>query len=170
MKRNEDTNTTDGFVEINDVDEDEVTAIDPEEVEKDERRKEERKEAIEAIKRFADDEGEDEDEFGSVSFKTIMGGDILQSKFFRNQVIFIIFCVALLLLYTANRYSSLQDIIKIDSLQTRFEKVHYEVLTQSSELLNKERQSNVEKRLLEIGDTMTLNNNTPPFALPQKEE
>ena len=99
-----------------------------------------------------------------------MGGDILQSKFFRNQVIFIIFCVALLLLYTANRYSSLQDIIKIDSLQTRFEKVHYEVLTQSSELLNKERQSNVEKRLLEIGDTMMLNNNTPPFALPQKEE
>ena len=88
----------------------------------------------------------------------------------RNQVIFIIFCVALLLLYTANRYSSLQDIIKIDSLQTRFEKVHYEVLTQSSELLNKERQSNVEKRLLEIGDTMMLNNNTPPFALPQKEE
>ena len=152
MKRNEDTNTTDGFVEINDVDEDEVTAIDPEEVEKDERRKEERKEAIEAIKRFADDEGEDEDEFGSVSFKTIMGGDILQSKFFRNQFIFIIFCVALLLLYT------------------RFEKVHYEVLTQSSELLNKERQSNVEKRLLEIGDTMMLNNNTPPFALPQKEE
>lgn len=139
------------------------------EVEEQERKeRKEQKEAIEAIKRFTDDE--DEDEFGRVSFKTVMGGDILQSKFFLNQVIFIIFCVILLLLYTGNRYSSLQDIIRIDSLNAKFTKIHYEVLTQSSKLLNKQRQSNVEAKLLQVGDTTMINNNTPPFALPTKKE
>ena len=152
------------------IDDDFVEIDNPESEAEEQERKEriEQKEAIEAIKRFTDDE--DEDEFGRVSFKTVMGGDILQSKFFLNQVIFIIFCVILLLLYTGNRYSSLQDIIRIDSLNAQFTKIHYEVLTQSSKLLNQQRQSNVEAKLLQVGDTTMINNSTPPFALPGKKE
>lgn len=157
-------NIADDFVEIDNP----VSEAERKADEQEKKQLEQQKEAIEAIKRFTDDE--DEDEFGRVSFKTIMGGDILQSKFFLNQVIFIIFCVILLLLYTGNRYSSLQDIIRIDSLNAQFTKIHYEVLTQSSHLLNKQRQSNVEAKLLQVGDTAMTNNNTPPFALPHKEE
>ena len=68
----------------------------------------------EAIKRYVEDE-EDEDEFGEISLKSILGGDILQSKFFVRQVIFVLFVVALMLAYTANRYNSQQEIITIDT-------------------------------------------------------
>ncbi len=128
---------------------------------------EEVKEAMEAINQFADDEGEDDDR---LSFRKILGGDILLRKGVVKQVIFICFCVILLLCYTGNRYSSLQDIIVIDNLNAKFKNVHNKVLAQSSELLNKQRQSSIEKRLLEAGDTNMLNNNTPPFALPEKPQ
>ena len=133
---------------------------------------EEKKEGVEAIRRFTNDEGEDEDDSGHVSIRNIIGGDILSSKMVVRQLVFIAFCIVLMLIYTANRYSSLQDIIQIDSLRVRLTKVHYEVLTQSSELLNQSRQSNIEKKLEQMGDTMMLNNNTPPFSLDQmnKEE
>ena len=129
-------------------------------------------EDLEAIKRFTDDEmDEDEDdEFDQISFKSIIGGDILQSKFVLTKIVFIVFCVGLMLLYTGNRYGSLQDIITIDSLKNTLNKVHYETMTQSSELLNLSRQSNVERKLTALGDTMMLNNNTPPFALPDEDD
>ncbi len=154
-------NINDDFVEI--IDEDATV----EETDESLQKEEERKEGMEAIRRFADDEGEGDEK---LSFRKIMGGDILLSKFFLNQVIFIVFCVALLLFYTGNRYSSLQDIIEIDNLSEQYQRKHSQTLTQSSKLLNKQRQSSVEKRLYAAGDTTMLNNNLPPFALPKQQE
>ena len=115
----------------------------------------------EAIKRYVEDE-EDEDEFGEISLKSILGGDILQSKFFVRQVIFVLFVVALMLAYTANRYNSQQEIITIDSLKLKLQEERYNVLTQSSELLNLSRQSNIEVKLKENGDSALVNPTTPP--------
>ena len=154
-------NINDDFVEI--IDEDATV----DETDDSQQKEEERKEGMEAIRRFADDEGEGDEK---MSFRKIMGGDILLSKFFLNQVIFIVFCVALLLFYTGNRYSSLQDIIEIDNLSEQYQRKHSQTLTQSSKLLNKQRQSSVEKRLYAAGDTTMLNNNLPPFALPKQQE
>ena len=156
------SNIDDDFVEI--ISDDEETK---DESVEEQQKEEERKEGIEAIKRFADDEGDDDEK---ISFRKIMGGDILLSKFFLNQVLFIVFCVVLLLLYTGNRYGSLQDIIRIDSLSVQYDRKHSKTLAQSSKLLNKKRQSSVEKKLLEAGDTTMLNNNLPPFALPRKRD
>ena len=157
----EKNNINDDFVEIIDDD----ATVD--ETTESQQKEEERKEGMEAIRRFADDEGEGDDK---LSFRKIMGGDILLSKFFLNQVIFIVFCVVLLLFYTGNRYSSLQDIIEIDNLSEQYQRKHSQTLTQSSKLLNKQRQSSVEKRLYAAGDTTMLNNNLPPFALPKQQE
>ena len=44
----------------------------------------EEKELSEAVERYVSDE--DEDDLGEVSFKSILGGDLLQSPFFRRQV------------------------------------------------------------------------------------
>ncbi len=115
------------------------------------------------VQRYVDDE--DVDEFGSISFKTIMGGDILQSKFFQRQVMFIVFVAVLMLVYTGNRYSSQQDIIFIDSLKVQLQKERYNVLTQSSELLNLSRQSNIEKALIANGDSDIVNPTTPPYEI-----
>ena len=112
-----------------------------------------------------DDNDEEDDEFEKITFKNVIGGDILQSKFVMSKVIFIMFCALLMVLYTGNRYGSLQDIITIDSLHRELVKVHNKQVTQSSDLLNLSRQSNIERKLEEMGDTVMLQNNTPPFAL-----
>ena len=118
----------------------------------------------EAIKRYVEDE-EDEDEFGEISLKSILGGDILQSKFFLRQVAFVMFVVVLMLFYTANRYNSQQEIITIDSLKLKLQEERYNVLTQSGELRNLSRQSNIELKLKENGDSALVNPTTPPFEV-----
>ena len=123
----------------------------------------EEQELDEVVERYVSDE--DEDDLGEISFKTVLGGDLLQSPFFRRQVMFIIFIAGLLLFYTGNRYSSQQDIITIDSLKVRLQQERYNVLTQSSELLNLSRQSNIEQQLRLFGDSALANPTTPPYEI-----
>lgn len=124
--------------------------------------KTEEQEAIEAIRKFTDEE---EDELGEISIKSILGGDFLMSKFMVKQIMFVMFCVLLMIIYTGNRYDSQQDTILIDSLRGRLQEVKYNVLTQSSELMNLTRQSNVEKSLRGTPDSLLHNSITPPFLI-----
>lgn len=119
-------------------------------------------EAIEAIRKFTD---EDDDDLGEISVKSILGGDFLMSRFMIKQIMFVVFCVLLMILYTANRYDSQQDAILIDSLRGRLQEVKYNVLTQSSELMNLTRQSNVEKMLKGTPDSLLHNSITPPYLV-----
>lgn len=114
-------------------------------------------------KRYVDDE--EDEEFGEISLKSFLGGDLLSSRFFRRQVIFILFVAMLMLLYTGNRYSAQQEIITIDSLKVQLQKERYNVLTQSSELLNLSRQSNIERALRANGDSAIVNPTTPPYEI-----
>ena len=124
--------------------------------------KTEEQEAIEAIRKFTD---ENQDDLGEISIKSILGGDFLMSKFMVKQIMFVMFCVLLMIIYTGNRYDSQQDTILIDSLRGRLQEVKYNVLTQSSELLNLSRQSNIEVKLKENGDSALVNPTTPPFEV-----
>ena len=126
----------------------------------------EEQEIEDTVKRYVEDE--DEDDLGEISFKTILGGDVLQSRFFRRQVMFIFFIAVLMLLYTGNRYSSQQDIIAIDSLKVKLQQERYNVLTQSGELLNLSRQSNIEQQLKLFGDSALTNPTTPPYEIEVK--
>ena len=126
-----------------------------------------KEEAERVIERFAD---EDEDDMGEISLKSILGGDILGSKFFLKQVMFVMFCVVLMILYTGNRYSSQQDAILIDSLRGKLQSVKYNVMTQSSELMNMMRQSNVEKMLRTTKDSVLRNPVTPPYLIKTDED
>ncbi|MCD8236404.1 MAG: hypothetical protein LUD00_07075 [Prevotellaceae bacterium] len=118
-------------------------------------------EAIEAIKKFTDED----DDFGDFSFKSIIGGDILQSRFFMRQILWFLLVAVLAVLYTGNRYSSEHDVIVIDSLKEQLQTVKYNVLTQSSELMNLSRQSNVERMLKHSKDSMLQNPVTPPYVI-----
>ena len=136
----------------------------------DEERSEEAKDAIQAIEAMRKYADEDDDDMGEFSFKSILGGDFLRSKFVIKQIVFMMFCVVLMIGYTANRYDSQQDVILIDSLRTELQNVKYNVLTQSSELMNLVRQSNIEKRLRETSDSLLRNSITPPYLIRVSEE
>ena len=144
------------------VQQEEPQMVPPGDVGEELQRKSEEQEAIEAIRKFTDEDG---DESGEISVKSILGGDFLKSKFMIKQVAFVMFCVLLMLLYTGNRYDSQQDAILIDSLRNHLQDVKYNVLTQSSELMNLTRQSNVEKVLKGTKDSLLHNSITPPFLI-----
>lgn len=128
----------------------------------------EQEEAIKAIKQFTDQD-EDEDSLGDITFKSILGGDILQSRFMLKQVVFFMFLVLLAILYTGNRYASQQDVLLIDSLKVKLQEERYKVLTIESELLNASRQSEIVKALKANGDSTLLHSTTPPFAIKQED-
>lgn len=115
------------------------------------------------VERYVNDE--EDDEFGEISFKSFLGAELLASRFFQRQVLFILFVAVLLILYTGNRYSSQHEIIVIDSLKVRLQQERYNVLTQSSELLNLSRQSNIERALRANGDSAIVNPTTPPYEI-----
>lgn len=128
--------------------------------EQDAERQEEMTEAIEAIEKYTQ-----ENSTGKVTIGTIVGGDLLQSKLARSLVLWFIMVAALMLFYTYNRYQSQQDIIAIDNMKVELKELKYKVLTQSSELVNLCRQSNVEKRLEATNDSMLKNPTTPPYLI-----
>ena len=128
----------------------------------------ERQEAIEAIKKFTD-EDEDENSLGEISLKSIIGGDILQSRFMLHQVVFFMFLVLLAIIYTGNRYASQQDALLIDSLKVELQEERYRVLTIESDLLNASRQSEIAKKLKQNGDSLLQNSTTPPFAIKTED-
>ena len=118
------------------------------------------------VQRYVDDEEGNNERLGCMSFyRAFVTGDVFTKPFFLRQVLFIIFVALLMLLYTFNRFDSQQDIIAIDSLKNELQEERYFVLTQSSELLNLTRQSNIEKRLRNIGDSALVNPSMPPFEI-----
>ncbi len=128
----------------------------------------EKEEAIKAIKKFTDQD-EDDNSLGEITLKSIIGGDILQSRFMLRQVVFFMFLVLLAIIYTGNRYASQQDTLLIDSLKVVLQEERYRVLTMESELLNASRQSEIVKELKANGDSTLLHSTTPPFAISKKD-
>lgn len=146
-------------------DKEEILDEELEELEELKKEEGEHREALNAINQYVD-----EDDMGELSFKSILGGDILGSKFFLKQILFVIFCVVLMLLYTANRYSSQQDAILIDELRTKLQDVKYNVMTQSSVLMNFTRQSNIENLIRQTNDSTLHNPTTPPYLIKTNGE
>lgn len=124
----------------------------------------EQQEAREVIEKLTSEDIE-EDEFGDISIKSIFGGDILKSRFVMKQIAWFIFVVILMIIYTANRYSAQQDIIRISELREELQEMKYKVLTQSSELMNRSRQSNVENYLKQTNDSTLVNPTSPPYLV-----
>lgn len=101
-----------------------------------------------------------------ITFKSILGGDILAHEFLRRQANLLILIVFLTILYIDNRYSSQQELIEIDRLKKELVDIKYDALTISSELTEKSRQSRIEKYISEKG-TPLKTAATPPFLIKE---
>ena len=74
--------------EMENVNMEEPKMVPPNEVETDLEFKSEDQEAVDAMRKFTD---EDSDDLGEISVKSILGGDFLMSKFMIKQVAFVMF-------------------------------------------------------------------------------
>lgn len=103
-----------------------------------------------------------------ITFKSIMGGDILAHKFLRRQTNLVILIVILTILYIDNRYTSQQELIEIDRLKKELTDIKYDALTISSELTEKSRQSRIEEYISAEGTPLETAS-TPPYLIKNKD-
>lgn len=99
-----------------------------------------------------------------ITFKSIMGGDILAHNFLRRQAALLVLIVFLTILYIDNRYSSQQELIEIDRLKKELTDVKYNALTRSSELTEKSRQSKIEEYVSKEESQLQTSTN-PPYLI-----
>lgn len=108
----------------------------------------------------------DNEQRSRITWRSVLGGDVLAGGFFRRYVFFILLTVVLLVVYVSNRYACQQEFIEqthlLDTLQDR----RWKLLTITSEIKEKTRRSFVEEHL---GDS-TLGTSTQPLYQLEVEE
>ena len=96
------------------------------------------------------------------SLKSILGGDILATDFFRRQTKLLVLIMVFIIFYIHNRYASQQQQIEIDRLKK--ELTEYDALTRSSELMEKSRQSRIEEYISSKESDLQTSTN-PPYLI-----
>lgn len=113
---------------------------------------------------------DDDDEKVNLSFGSVLGGDILTAAWIKNQVIFIVVIVLMVIAYITNRYMSQQSMIKINSLKKELAEIRYESMTRSSQLLQRTRESKVIEYLKTTRDSTLNISAQPPYVIKINEE
>lgn len=98
------------------------------------------------------------------SLKSILGGDILATDFFRRQTRIFVLIMVLVIFYIHNRYAAQQQIIEIDRLKQKLTDIKYDALTRNSELMEKSRQSRIEEYISQKETELQTATN-PPYLI-----
>ena len=106
---------------------------------------------------------------GGLSLRKILGGDILTTSTIRHQIWLFLLIGFFLIIYTSNRYSCQQDLIKIDHLQQELQSAKYKALSSGSQLTEMSRQSNVMDMLKNNKDSMLHIASEPPYKIKVPE-
>lgn len=99
------------------------------------------------------------------SLRKILGGDILNTSFMRQQVLLLLLIAVFIVIYIANRYSCQQDIITIDALQKELKDAKYKALSSNSKLTEESRQTNVLEMLKNNKDSTLKMPTQPPYII-----
>ena len=132
---------------------------------KEKKRAEENSRARKALKELTRDE--DGQMRTNVSFRSILGGDILAGGWFRRQFWYIVMLVVMAIIYVSNRYYCQQEMITASRLNDTLADRRYKALTISSQIKEMTRRSIIEEQLT---DTTLKTSVDPMFLLPVNEE
>ena len=88
----------------------------------------------------------------------VFGGSVLTEDFFLRNMRFILVIVLIMFLFISHRYTVLQRMSEIESLERVLKDAKYESLTISSRLTEASRQGEVERRVAEAGLELRVTN------------
>ena len=94
---------------------------------------------------------------------------IIDGQWVRRQIVLILLIVGGIIFYITNRYQAQKDIIELVQLQNELKDMKFRVLTRSSELTLKTRQSELEKQLKNFGDSTLQVTNEAPCIIKKKD-
>lgn len=101
----------------------------------------------------------------SRSLKELVGTLNIDGLWFFRQIPLLLITLGGILLMVTNRYQAQQEIIEKEQLQRDMEDWRFRALTRSSELTTKSRQSQIEERLKQMGDSLLTTPTEPPFTI-----
>lgn len=108
----------------------------------------------EAYDQFINNDAESTD----ISLKTVLGGDLLATQWFRKQLPFILFLSVLALFYVSNRYSCQQETIDRKKLTNRLEDRRKRAIVAECNLTEFCRRSNIQSLLRDT--TLRMSNDS----------
>lgn len=108
----------------------------------------------------------------NVTLGKILGGEMLNTQFLRQQIWVIVLITLFIIVYISNRYKCQQNLIKIDNLHSELEDAKYRALSSSSDLTQQTRESKVLERLHNDKDSTLHIPTQPPYiiTIPNQEE
>lgn len=92
------------------------------------------------------------------SFVRVFGGDILTESIIINNMRFFVMLLIVIFVFISHRYTHLQKMSEIESLQRELKDAKYESLTISSSLTEASRQSEIEKLIQLYGLELKISN------------
>lgn len=101
----------------------------------------------------------------NVTLGKILGGEMLNTQFLRQQIWVIVLITLFIIVYISNRYKCQQNLIKIDNLQSELEDAKYRALSSSSDLTQQTRESKVLERLHNDKDSTLHIPTQPPYII-----
>lgn len=107
---------------------------------------------------------------GSLTLKSIVGGDILATTAVRKQIGVIILIVLFMLVYISDRYSCQQSLIQIDKLNEELNDAKAKALSSGSKLTEKSRESRVLEMLQACKDSTLHISTQPPYIINIPEQ
>ena len=93
----------------------------------------------------------------------------IDGRWFFHQIPLLLLILGGLLLIVTNRYQSQQEMIEKEKLEQDVADWRYRSLTRSSELTTRTRQSQIEERLRQMGDSLLKAPTEPPFTINPNE-
>lgn len=113
---------------------------------------------------------EESDDLKGAGWRDVMRALDVDGQWFRRQMGVILLAVVGIIIYITNRYQAQQQIIELEQLQNEQKDMKFRVLTRSSELTLRTRQSQLEEQLKTMGDSTLLPMVEAPFIIETTDE
>ncbi|MBR4312143.1 MAG: hypothetical protein IKT86_02230 [Bacteroidaceae bacterium] len=88
--------------------------------------------------------------------KALLEGDVLLSPFLQRHLGLLVLLFAMIIAYVSNRYAFQQEQVEIQRLRTQLNDTKYEALARSSELMEKSRESSIQRFIKERGSELII--------------
>ncbi|MCH5178626.1 MAG: hypothetical protein J1F13_02990 [Prevotellaceae bacterium] len=108
---------------------------------------------------------EDEDERIEFSLPHVLRGDILTSKWLRQQIWWLVMLVAMAFFYVSNRYYAQKQMINISHLKDELKETHYDAMARSSQLMRNCRRSFIINQLTDSNSSLTMPEKQPAIVI-----
>ena len=124
-----------------------------------------------AIKKLNDNAREEDATPSSrITFREILGGNMLSARWIRSQIWLMLLIVLFTFTYVAFRYQCQQDMIEINKLKSNLKDAKYKALSTSSELTERCRESHILKMLKQQHESLLQTSDKPPYIIYVSEE